>query len=180
MLDASEYLHLAINASKKGDHHAALDYLSKALELEPNNAAIHYFRAAEHAELGMTERAHAEMIDALELNPEMDIARFQLGLLSLQLSKADEARNAFGSLSTKSSDMSLREFSGAYLELLDENTETAISRLTMGLASCSNTALEADMKRVLASISDKSNLKTTDKSEPALFLGAYRDTLEIP
>ncbi|MBX8528745.1 hypothetical protein K5D32_03700 [Pseudomonas cichorii] len=180
MLDASEYLHLAINASKKGDHHAALDCLNTALELEPKNAAIHYFRAAEHAELGMMERAHAEMVGALELNPEMDMARFQLGLLSLQLSKVDEARNAFDSLSAKSPDISLREFSGAYLELLNENTETAINRLTMGLASCSNAALKADMKRVLSSISDTSNVPLPDKAEPALFLGAYRDTLEIP
>lgn len=180
MLDASEYLHLAINASQGGDHHAALNYLNTALELDPKNAAVLYFRAAEHAELGLMERAHAEMTDALELDPEMDIARFQLGLLSLQLSKEDDARNAFNSLSTKSADMSLREFSGAYLELLNENTDNAISRLTHGLASCSNAALKADMERVLTSISGAPALSSSEATEPAVFLGAYRDNLETP
>lgn len=178
MLDASEYLHLAINASQNGDHHAALNYLNAALELEPKNAAVHYFRAAEHAELGLLERAHAEMIEALELAPEMDVARFQLGLLSLQLSKLDDARNAFNSLLGTSQDMSLREFSGAYLELLDERTSNAITRLTQGLTDCSNPALKADMERVLASLSDTTALKNPETAEPAVFLGAYRNTFE--
>ncbi|MCP2020401.1 UNVERIFIED_ORG: tetratricopeptide (TPR) repeat protein [Pseudomonas reinekei] len=180
MLDASEYLHLAINASQNGDHHAALNYLNTALELEPKNAAVHYFRAAEHAEIGLLERAHAEMIDALELNPEMDIARFQLGLLSLQLSKMDESRGAFESLLRTSRDMSLREFSSAYLELLNENTQDAIARLTQGLIDCPNPALKADMERVLASLSASPSLKSPNMAEPAVFLGAYRDTLETP
>lgn len=178
MLDASEYLHLAINASQNGDHHAALNYLNAALEIEPKNAAVHYFRAAEHAELGLLERAHAEMIEALELDPEMDIARFQLGLLSLQLSKLDDARSAFNSLQNTSQDMSLREFSGAYLELLDERIANAITRLTQGLTDCPNPALKTDMERVLASLSDTADLKSPDAAEPAVFLGAYRNTFE--
>ncbi|SDA93531.1 TPR repeat-containing protein [Pseudomonas sp. NFACC15-1] len=180
MLDASEYLHLAINASQNGDHHAALNYLNAALEIEPKHAAVHYFRAAEHAELGMLERAHAEMIEALELDPEMDIARFQLGLLSLQLSKLDEARNAFNSLLNTSQDMSLGEFSGAYLELLDERTSNAITRLIQGLTDCPNPALKADMERVLASLSDTVAHITPDPTEPAVFLGAYRNAFETP
>lgn len=178
MLDASEYLHLAINASQNGDHHAALNYLNTALELEPKNAAVHYFRAAEHAELGLLERAHAEMIEALELDPGMDIARFQLGLLSLQLSKLDDARNAFNSLQNTSQDMSLREFSVAYLELLDERIPSAITRLTQGLTDCQNPALKADMERVLASLSDTADLESPEPAEPAVFLGAYRNTFE--
>ncbi|WP_431495052.1 tetratricopeptide repeat protein [Pseudomonas brassicacearum] len=178
MLDASEYLHLAINASQNGDHHAALNYLNTALELEPKNAAVHYFRAAEHAELGLLERAHAEMIEALELDPGMDIARFQLGLLSLQLSKLDDARNAFNSLLNTSQEMSLREFSGAYLELLEERIPNAITRLTQGLTDCPNPALKADMERVLASLSDSPAPQSPDTAEPAVFLGAYRNTFE--
>ncbi|MDU9030474.1 hypothetical protein [Pseudomonas mediterranea] len=178
MLDASEYLHLAINASQNGDHHAALNYLNTALELEPKNAAVHYFRAAEHAELGLLERAHAEMIEALELDPGMDIARFQFGLLSLQLSKTDEAGEAFHLLQATSKDPSLREFSGAYLELLSENIQGAVTRLTQGLPECSNPALKADMQRVLASLSDVPSAPSANIAEPAVFLGAYRDTLE--
>ncbi|AKJ96682.1 tetratricopeptide repeat protein [Pseudomonas fluorescens] len=177
MLDAPEYLHLAINASQNGDHHAALSYLNTALELEPNNAAVHYFRAAEHAELGLMERAYAEMIEALELDPGMDIARFQLGLLGLQLAKLDEARSTFLTLQDTSQDMSLREFSSAYLELLDERPQNAATRLAQGLIDCSNPALKADMERVLASLSSTPP-STSNLTEPAAFLGAYRNSFE--
>jgi len=179
MLDASEYLHLAINASQNGDHHAALNYLNKALELEPKNAAARYFQAAEHAELGLMERAHAGMIDALELDPGMDIARFQLGLLSLQLSKMDAARSTFSSLRDISKDISLREFSSAYLELLDEQTQTAIGHLALGLSNCTNAALKKDMEQVLASLSETHSPISPDAAEPSVFLGAYRNTIEI-
>jgi len=181
MLDASEHLHLAIHASQNGDHHAALNYLNMALEQEPNHAGARYFRAAEHAELGLLERAHTGMTEALELEPGMDIARFQLGLLSLQLSKTDDARHAFDVLQNTTQETSLREFSGAYLALLDENTQQAIVKLTQGLSDCPNVALKADMNRVLASLSDTlPDMNGGTIAEPAVFLGAYRDTFETP
>lgn len=180
MLDAAEYLHLAIHASQDGNHHSALSYLKQALESEPNNPAVRYFLAAEHAELGLLERARAEMIEVLTLEPSMDIARFQLGLLHLQLQSETEARGTFVELVELSQDASLRLFAQAYIDLLDENRSAALDGFKAGLVDCPNPALKADMSRVLASLDGSDQGVAHEETKSPVFLGAYRDSLETP
>ncbi len=181
MLDATEYLHLAIHASKDGNHHAALNYLNTALEQQPDNAAARYFLAAEHAELGLLDRAHAGMTQALELDPQMDIARFQLGLLNLQLQQVEQARTAFDYLQHRTQDLSLKWFASAYLDMLNEQPRNAVEKLKSGIADCTNPALKADMTRVLSSLADTAVAPKNDTlAPPGVFLGAYRDNLETP
>ncbi len=181
MLDASEYLHLAIDASQKGDHHAALNYLSQALENEPANAELIYFQAAEYAELGLFERACTGMTKALELNGHLDTARFQLGLLHLQLQRPEESRQAFSALVNLTQDESLRVFGEAYIDLLDDDLVGAQTKLEAGLANCNNPALGKDMARILANLTQEAPqaaaTKPDDDAAP-VFLGAYRDSHE--
>ncbi|MHA6194715.1 tetratricopeptide repeat protein [Pseudomonas wadenswilerensis] len=184
MLEAHEYLHLAIHASQENNHHAALDYLERALALEPNNPGVRYFQAAEYAELGLYPRAILCMGEVLELDPGMDLARFQLGLLQLQQGDTTQARTAFDSLRDLGSDESLRTFAAAYVSLIDEARGEAITLFERGLDICENLPLKGDMVRVLAT------LKTEDGPAPVeaapaqgtapVFLGAYRDVLETP
>lgn len=181
MLDASEYLHLAIHASQSGDHHGALNYLNNAVQLEPDNPAARYFLAAEHAELGLFERACTGMSQVLELAPELHIARFQLGLLCLQLNRTDEARISFKMLNDASVESSLQSFSGAYLELLNDHPQGAIPLITQGLEGCTNTALKNDMNRVLSSLTTpNASTQSHSTNEMPIFLGAYRDSFEAP
>ncbi|KWU52845.1 tetratricopeptide repeat protein [Pseudomonas palleroniana] len=181
MLDATEYLHLAIHASQDGNHHAALNYLNTALEQQPENAAVRYFLAAEHAELGLMDRAQAGMTQALELDPHMDIARFQLGLLNLQQQHVEQARIAFDYLQHHAQDASLKWFATAYLDVLNEQPANAVDKLKNGLAGCTNPALKADMTRVLSSLTDRDIAPQNDTvAAPSVFLGAYRDNLETP
>jgi tetratricopeptide (TPR) repeat protein len=182
MLDADEYLHLAINASQTGDHHAALEHLYKALEQSPSHTGARYFLAAEHAELGLYERACEEMQELLLIAPEVEIARFQLGLLSLQLERKENARQAFAFLAEKARDESLQAFAKAYLHLLEERQGDAIVLLNEGLKTCGNPALKADMSRVLASLSSQDAVaqqEANDGSQP-VYLGAYRNSDELP
>lgn len=183
MLDASEYLHLAIHASQENNHHAALNYLNQALAHEPNNPAIRYFLAAEHAELGLFERACSGMEEALALDPNMDIARFQLSLVYLQLQRTEEARNMFGILHSQTQEESLRDFADAYLHLLDEKRDAAIRLFEQGLADCKNLALKGDMTRVLTSLKSVDQALEFEADREAgvpVFLGAYRESLETP
>lgn len=184
MLDADEYLHLAIHASQTGNHHAALDHLHKALEQSPEHVAVRYFLAAEHAELGLFERACSEMGEVLLIAPDMAIARFQFGLLNLQLERPEVARQAFSLLSENTEDESLRAFARAYLLLLDNQPLEAKVQFEAGLSQCSNPALQADMLRVLSSLSaepvegaDVSPAAEAESSAP-VYLGAYRNRHE--
>lgn len=186
MLDAAEYLHLALNASQKGDSHAALNYLKEVLALEPRNAPAQYLLAAEHAELGLYDRAIAGMETALELDPSLDTARFQLGLLYLQSSRKDDARLAFSELQARTLDTALGYCAQAYLAMLDEDAARAIPLLRQGIEACSaNPALRGDMERVLASLDDTasaptpaSGAETAASTAGTVFLGAYRNNEE--
>lgn len=184
MLEANEYLHLAIHASQENNHHAALDYLERALKLEPDNPGVRYFQAAEYAELGLFPRAILCMTEVLELDPGMDLARFQLGLLHLQQQGPEQARDAFESLLANGTDASLKTFADAYLSLIDEDTATAIDKLERGLAICENLPLKGDMTRVLATLKPDATSPIiaplpAEDSAP-VFLGAYRDVAETP
>lgn len=182
MLDADEYLHLAINSSQTGDHHAALEHLHKALEKNPAHVGARYFLAAEHAELGLYERAHAEMQELLVMAPELDIARFQLGLLSLQLDRKESAQQAFAALAEGARDESLQVFAEAYISLLAEHKSDAIDQMEEGLRLCSNPALRGDMSRVLASLKQDAPAVADESGDtvPPVFLGAYRNSDETP
>lgn len=181
MLDASEYLHLAIDASQKSDHHAALNYLNQALENEPANAELIYFQAAEYAELGLFERACTGMTKALGLNGQLDTARFQLGLLHLQLQRPEASREAFSALVDLTLDESLRVFGEAYIHLLDDDLMAARVKLETGIANCNNPALSKDMARILANLTEEAPQAApalpADDTAP-VFLGAYRNSHE--
>jgi tetratricopeptide (TPR) repeat protein len=179
MLDAAEYLHLAIHSSQENNHHAALNYLNEALKLEPENASVLYFLAAEHAELGLFERALKEMEQALNLDASMDIARLQYGLLSLQLGQKEGASQAFEYLTQHSADESLKHFSSAYLSLFAEDIGLAGEKISAGIRLSNNPALIKDMERVLDSLSAPGNSELKEPEAPsALYLGAYRDQAE--
>lgn len=184
MLEAPEYLQLAIHASHENQHHTALDYLNKALELEPGHAGVRYFLAAEYAELGLFPRAARCMAEALELDPGMDLARFQLGLLHLQLQEPEQARATFETLFSVSTDDSLRAFADAYLSLFNDDQQNAIGKFEAGLAICENAALKGDMIRVLATLTPSETQPLADglpsETSTPVFLGAYRDVVEAP
>ena len=72
-LDSNELLHLAIAASRKDDHEKAIGHLKQALELAPDNARVHYFLGAEHAQIGLYERA-MEGIEASDVAIEVSTA----------------------------------------------------------------------------------------------------------
>ncbi|RZU38489.1 tetratricopeptide repeat protein [Fluviicoccus keumensis] len=192
-LDAGEYFHLALHAVRQNDHHAALQYLKQVLALEPDNAAAHYLMAAEHAELGLFDRAIQGMEEALALRPDLEIARFQLGLLHLQGNRTQQASTAFQALESMATDSALLAFARAYLALISDLPAEAVPWLEQGIAQCDNNpSLKADMNRVLDSVRQKlepapaESLTTSpentdpEKGLPAsvLFLGAYRDSLK--
>lgn len=185
MLDTAEYIHLALHASGKGDTHAAMNYLKEALQNEPGNAVAHYLLAAEHAEIGLYDRAISGMEEALRLEPGIEIARFQLGLLYLQTQHPDQALQTFTALAEHTQDRTLATFSQAYQLLIrDEDAQGASALLREGIADCSNEYLRNDMQRVLESLQGVGTSGTAPTAAPekpaanAFILDAYRDSLD--
>lgn len=199
MLDAQEYLHLAVNASQQGDHHASIDYLHKCLDQEPENSDALYLLAAEHAELGLLDRGIAGMERAIELDPAQETAKFQLALLYLAQSRPEKARDSLESLHEETQDAALKQYSFAMLRVIGDEIEKAVEEIRQGLdADYGNTQLDNTMRNVLAAIerqefsarstpssaanTDNLNTENVNTGEEAdepvrrsVFLGAYKD-----
>ena len=71
---------------------------------------------------------------ALEIDPELQVARFHIGMLLLDQQRRSEARASFAALGG-SSDADLRLFAEAMIAFLDDDPKAAQEKLTTGLAS---------------------------------------------
>jgi DNA-binding CsgD family transcriptional regulator len=179
MFDIEEYLHLAIHASSVGNHHACMTYLKEVLQQQPEHATALYLLAIQHAELGLPERAISGLEAALAIKPELEIARFQLGMLLVDRKRTAEAKAQLAAL-TGSRDPALRAYSEAMIALADNNRKLVREKLAVGLSHpAAIPALSVLMRRIHDSLATSHPAAV---SKPAatgeqFFLGAYRNTV---
>lgn len=179
MLDAKEYLHLAINAMARDEHHAALNYIKEVLVLEPQNANALYLLGAEHAELGLYDRAIEEIQQALHIDPNIEMARFQLGLLYLKADQLDSAIKAFTQLIEHAQTDSLSAYAAGLVALCKEDISMAREKLALGLSGNNdNPALKKDMQELLDKLLGGEGVINQEKSiedstSTSIYLGAY-------
>jgi tetratricopeptide (TPR) repeat protein len=155
MLDAEEYFHLALHASASGHHHACMTYIEEVLRREPHNARAIYLLAVQHAELGLTQRAIAGIKAALSIDPDLEIARFQLGLLLMfDRNEPQEAKNYLERLGA-SENRALRAYSQAMIAIADNEPVVARQKLAIGLSESSpDSALSMLMRRLFERMSN--------------------------
>jgi tetratricopeptide (TPR) repeat protein len=70
-----------IDTTVKGNYHLALSYLNTAIEKDPQNAEIYFYKGTIFKETGDTTKALSSFQTAIELNPKYYDAYVQLGLL---------------------------------------------------------------------------------------------------
>src|SRR6185295_9745841 len=79
--DSEELKHLALKAMHASRDEDALRLLKDAVAQAPKNGELLYLLGMAYSNIGMVERAIAELTQALALAPDLINARFQLGLL---------------------------------------------------------------------------------------------------
>lgn len=177
-LDHEELLHLAILASRENRHEEAIRHLKAALEIAGDNARIHYFLGAEHAQIGMHERAILDMSKAVALDPTLHTAHFQLGLLHLTFGRTNEAYGAWQSLDALEKEHPLFLFKTGLLALAADDFPACKLNLEKGIAKNSlSEALNQDMRQILQKIDDGKeggSAEGRDNSQH-VFLNAYTD-----
>lgn len=181
-LDVDELLHLAIHASQQNQYEQTIEFLKHALEIDGSNAKVHYLLGAQHAEIGLYDRAAEDMARAIELDPTLVTARFQLGLLYLTAGRVTEAANTWLPLNTLGVDHPLYLFKAGLEHLVRDEFDACIEALQKGInANKINNALNTDMQRI---INDVKNRKvatdtpdTTVKSNKTghVLLSAYQN-----
>lgn len=175
-LDAEELLHFAIRASQAKQNEKAILYLKHAIIQDPNNAKLHYFLGAQHAEIGMYDRAVEEMGKAVEIDPSLETAHFQLGLLHATSAQVSDAEQAWQALDKLDENHPLYLFKTGLLHLTRNEFDEAQSHLRKGIElNQQNPDLNRDMLRILNDIeklgpqnglpTDSADAKSTIDSE---------------
>jgi tetratricopeptide (TPR) repeat protein len=149
-LDPEELKFLAIQASRGKQADQALLFLKQAISAKPQDGELYYLLAAEHAQLGMYDRAADEMEHALVLAPGMHTARLQLGLLYLTQANVEASTRTLEPLSTLEENNCFRLFSDGLTHLMHDRFPACRDALTRGIAcNTQNDALNGDMQKIL-------------------------------
>lgn len=141
----------------------------QAVERNPKNAADRYLFGAELAQAGQYERAVTEIKAAVQLQPTLFTAHFQLGLLLLTMGRPAEAIAAWQPLEQLDEQAPLRLFKRGLEALIRDDFELCMQLLTAGItANTSNSALNRDMSMVIARARDAlSRTSRTQSQKPA-------------
>jgi Flp pilus assembly protein TadD len=148
-LDAAELAHLAVKAMRGGRDEDALRLLQRATERDPNDGVPHHLRGAILASQGEPGKAIEAMTQALALNPQLMVARFQLGLLHLTSGNVVEARSVWQGLDDLAERDPLRLFKTGMLHLANDEFEECVALLNQGISLCDSESINKDMRRVI-------------------------------
>ncbi|WP_143873863.1 hypothetical protein [Catenovulum sediminis] len=182
MLDVEEYLSLAVNASQKQDHQTALECLSKVIELEPDNPLALYLRAAEHAELGLLQRAIDGMESALQIKSDLILARLQLAMLYMQSGNNENALFHFSLVLTSDATEEIKLYAQGLQTHIEGDIESSLDLLSKGVDAPQQFS---ELRNVIAAFIESEKLKTHDlqdsedqniTEDTPVFLGAYRSS----
>jgi tetratricopeptide (TPR) repeat protein len=181
-LDGEELLHLALQASKTGQHENAVLLLKRLVAQEPENSRALYLLGAEHAQIGLYDRAKEEIGKAINLDPGMHAARFQLGLLFISSGEVTSGLEALAPLSLVPENEPFYSFAKGLEFLVRDEFPECRDALERGIsANKTNESLNDDMRRILEAIKDKiSELHSmpVGAAEPKQWLSAYRSDEE--
>jgi len=161
-LDNDELLRIALDAINQNRHAEAVSLLKTLLERDPAHVFGTYLLAAEHAQLGMMDRAEEGFRRTVELAPDFPMGRFQLGQLYLTKGDGAAAKAVLAPLANQPADQALTGYSRGLIAAANEDAGEAIRQIRLGL-NCPQEipALTTDMQRVL------DNLLAVAGGEPA-------------
>jgi len=131
------------------DERAALE---QALRTDSRNASLHYLLGAELAQAGEYDHAVSEMGQAIELDPALHTARFQLGLLHLTMAHPELSLEVWAPLEAQP-DVALRSFKRGLEALIRDDFPSCLQQLEAGIqANHGNAPLNRDMALMAAKV----------------------------
>lgn len=144
------------------DDASDLAELRRAAIDDPRNGVLRFLLAAELAHLQDYDGALLEFSAAIALDPTLDIARFQLGLLHLTLTQVDHALAVLGPLENLADDNPLKHFKRGLVALIHDDTPEFLRSMQRGTElNSTNPALQRDMQLLVDRISQASTTPGT-------------------
>ena len=160
----------------------ATDDLARAERLlseYPEDGRLHFLRGSMLAGIGRPIEALPALRKAVELAPDLTIARFQLGFFLLTCGDAAEALSVWGPLALLPADNYLRLFVGGLTHLVRDEFAETTRLLEEGIAlNHENPALNRDMQLLIEKIRQidtpaTSTAADADVSATSLLLGQF-------
>lgn len=147
---ATELLHRGLSESQAGRAENALQLFRQAVTVVPESGAPHLLIGAELMQIGRVDDAEAAYATALHLDPGLDIARFQLGLLRFTSGRVSEAMATWEPLSAQPRDDALAHAVRGFAALAVDDFERATgSFLRSKSLATENVPLARDMQMMI-------------------------------
>ena len=152
-LDNDELLRIALEAVNQDRNGEAVSMLKTLLERDPTHVFATYLLAAEHAQLGLMDRAEEGFRKTVQMAPDFSIARFQLGQLCLVKGDPVAAKSMLAPLTNLPEGDALLGYAKGLIAAADEDAGEAIHQLQAGLVCPQEIpALAMDMRKVLENL----------------------------
>ena len=178
--DVDELLVLSVDAIAKGLQADAVVLLKSLLARDATNTYAIYLLAAQHAQLGMADRAEQGFRKVVESAPGLSIARFQYSQLLMGQGRNEEATDMLAPILEQVDDL------GAYARALSaagqDRIQDSLRELDKGLElPQSIPALTIDMRRLreqLGAVTSQvaSEVVAINETPAAMFLIGYGRT----
>jgi tetratricopeptide (TPR) repeat protein len=179
-LDHDELFARVMQAVRAHNHSEAFSLLKYALEQHPEDARWHYLLGAEYAQIGLYDRALAMMKQALDRDPTLSIAWFQVGLLQLSQGQPEQAIATWQTLERLDELAPLRLFSKGLRHLINDEYSACRACLKRGIALNQTVpTLNNDMQKIMEQmdvqgLTDSSEVpNSTDHHSGAYLLRGY-------
>lgn len=138
-------------------------YLEDLLGEHPEDARLHFLKGSLLAGRQDYTSARASMRQAVDLAPDFEIARFQLGFLLLTCGEPHAAQEAWGPLHGLAPGNYLRIFVQGLCHLIRDEFDDAITALQDGIARNSeNPAMNNDMQLIIGEVRRKLSASDED------------------
>ncbi|AMO24178.1 hypothetical protein GCM10027034_16320 [Ramlibacter solisilvae] len=148
---ARELLDAGMAASRANDSTRALSLFAQAGATAPGWALPHFLSGSEYAALGQWAEAEVELANAVLLEPGLEIARYQLGLLQFSSGRSSAALVTWQPLAASVDSPWLADFVQAFAALAQDDFPQAKACFGSGLRRDGvNPAVASDIEKVLA------------------------------
>ena len=167
-----------MTASANGETVSAIELFKQAINEQPASSAAHFLLGSEYAASGDISRAEQHISMALLLNPQWDVARYQLGLLQFSDARVAAALLTWQPLTQHADGSAIAHWIQGFTALAQDDFVQARTYFEAGLTlNVEHPAMSQDIQRVLQKMAAQFSPEVSkDESAAHVLLANYEQS----